>query len=73
MAKPTNRKNRSKLTIALVAPILIIIFIVGWTLYWRGQQGTTKQPQKPNNKTPAKQDKIELIAILPQEEQIIAN
>ena len=34
MTKPTNRKKRNKLTVALLAPILIIVFIVGWSLYW---------------------------------------
>jgi Tfp pilus assembly protein PilO len=75
MTKPATRKKRDKLTVALLAPILIIIFIVGWSLYWIGQSGqlNTKQPQKPINKTPAKQDNIELIMIPPQEKEILAN
>ena len=74
MAKSTSRKKRNKLTVALLAPILLIVFIVGWSLYWIGQSGQpkAKQPQKPINKTPAKQDEVELIMI-PQEEQILAN
>ena len=75
MTKPTNRKKRSKLTVALLAPILIIVFIVGWSLYWIGQsrQPNTKQPQKTINKTPAKQDNVKLIVIPPQEKEILAN
>jgi hypothetical protein len=75
MTKPITRKKRNKLTVALLAPILIIIFIVGWSLYWIGQSGplNEKQPQKPINKTPPKQDEVELIVISPQEEQILAN
>ena len=75
MTKPTNRKKRSKLTVALLAPILIIVFIVGWSLYWIGQsrQPNTKQPQKTINKTPAKQDNVKLIVIPQQEEQILAS
>jgi flagellar basal body-associated protein FliL len=73
MTKSVNRKKRNKLTIILLAPILTIIFIVGWTLYWIGQkeQPKAKQPQKTITKTPPKQDEIELIMI-PQEEQIPA-
>ena len=72
---PTSRKKRSKLTVVLLAPILIIVFIVGWSLYCIEQPGqlNEKQPQKSINKTPAKQDNIELIMIPPQEEQILAN
>ncbi|MGA3288882.1 MAG: hypothetical protein ABSD42_01405 [Candidatus Bathyarchaeia archaeon] len=75
MTKLTTRKKRSKLTVALLAPILIIVFIVGWSLYWIGQsrQPNTKQPQKTINKTPTKQDNIELIVIPPQEKEILAN
>jgi len=70
MAKPTNRKKRNKLTVALLSPILIIVFIVGWSLYFIGQsrQPKAKQPQKPFKKTPAQQDEIELI-VIPQEEK----
>ena len=75
MTKPTTRKKRGKLTIALLAPISIIVFIVGWSLYWIGQSGqrNTKQPQKPIKKTTAEQDQVELIVISPKEQQILAN
>jgi hypothetical protein len=74
MNKSTSRKKRNKLTVALFSPILIIAFIVGWSLYWIGQLGQPKanQPQKPIDKTPAKQNEVELIMI-DQEEQILAN
>ena len=72
---PTNRKKRSKLRVALLAPLLIIFFIVGWSLYWIGQpnQRNTKQPQKPINKTPTNQDQVDLIVIPPKEKQILPN
>jgi hypothetical protein len=71
--KPTRRK-RNKLTLALLAPILILGFIVGWALYWIGQSGKTKakQPNKPINRAPAKQNEVELIMI-PKENEILAN
>jgi flagellar basal body-associated protein FliL len=75
MTKPTNRKNRSKLTMLIVAPILSLVFMAGWSLYWIGQSGNqnTKQLQKPISKSLSKQDEVELIVIPQQEEQIIAS
>ena len=34
----TTRKKRNKLTIALIAPILAIVFIISWSLSWIGSQ-----------------------------------
>ena len=75
MAKSIHRKKRSKLTVVLFAPILIIVFIIGWSFYWIGQskRPNTKQSQKTVNKTPAKQDDVELIVIPPLEKEILAN
>jgi len=75
MTKPTNRKNRSKLTMLIVAPILSLVFMAGWSLYCIGQSGhqNTKQLQKPISKSLSKQDEVELIVIPQQEEQIIAS
>ncbi len=74
MAKSTIRKNRSKLKVALLSPILIVVFIVGWSLYFIGQSGQpkSKQPQKPNIKKPTQADEIELIVIPQEERQILA-
>ena len=70
MTKPASRKERSKITKVLLFPILAIFFLVGWSLYWIGQQ-ETKQPKKSINKTTSKQkEDLELIAI-PQEEQTL--
>ena len=73
MTKPTARKKHSKFIIALLAPVLAVVFIVGWSLSWIGEP-KAKQPQKPVTKTHAAQDKdsIELIAIPAPEEQILA-
>ena len=75
MTKPTSRKNRNKLTMLLIAPIISIVFIAGWSLYWIGQIGhqNTKQLQKLTSKPLAKQDEVELIVIPQQEEQILAS
>ena len=73
MIKPTIRKKRSKLKVALLSPIFIVVFIVGWSLYFIGQSGQpkSKQPQKPVIKKPAQPDEIELIVIPQEERQIL--
>ena len=75
MTKSTRRKKRNKLTVILLAPIIAILFLVGWSLSWIGQIGETKpkQPQKPINKTPVKQDPVELMMIPQKEKEMPAN
>jgi hypothetical protein len=73
MIKPTIRKKRSKLKVALLSPIFIAVFIVGWSLYFIGQSELpkSKQPQKPVIKKPAQPNEIELIVIPQEERQIL--
>jgi hypothetical protein len=75
MTKPLNRKKHNKLTIALLAPFLVILFVTGWSLYCIGQRNSLKEKQlkKPISKAPTKQDNIELIMISQEEKEIIAN
>jgi hypothetical protein len=72
--KPLYRKKRSKLRVVLLAPLLAIVFIVGWSFYFIGQANypKTRQPQKLINKTSTSQNEIELI-VIPQQDKIIAN
>jgi len=70
----TNRKKRSKLAIALLSPILVIVFAVGWIFYILGQrseQSKTMDARKPV-KSPSKLNEIELMVIPPKEEEVIA-
>jgi len=71
MTKSITRKKRNKLIVALFSPILALVFIVGWTLCWKGLP-KANQLQKTISKTPVKQDEVEL-TMIPQEEQILAN
>ncbi len=75
MTTPTNRKNRNKLARLIAAPLLSIVFMAGWSLYWIGlpRHQNTIQLQKPTSKPFEKQDEVELIVIPQQEEQIIAS
>jgi hypothetical protein len=72
--KPLNRKKHDKFHIALLAPILAIAFMVGWSLYLVGQTNQTKpkRPQRLINKTSTNPNDLKLIMI-PQQKQILAN
>lgn len=72
MTKRPNRKKRSKLIILLLAPVMALTFIVGWSLYWIGNT-KHKQPQAPTPKMHTKQDPVQLIVIPMQEEHTITN
>jgi flagellar basal body-associated protein FliL len=72
MTKRPTRKKRNKLTILLLAPVMVITFIVGWSLYWIGNT-KHKQPQAPTSKKQTKQEPVQLIVIPRQEEQTITN
>jgi hypothetical protein len=72
MTKRSNRKKRSKIAILLLAPVMALTFLVGWSLYWIGST-KQKQPLAITPKTHAKQDNVQLIVIPRQEEQIITN
>ena len=68
---PNKRKKSNKLTIALLSPVLMVVFIAGWCLAWIGEskQPKTKKPANTINRTPEKEE-LELIFISNQEEQI---
>ena len=53
---------RKRAFIILLLPLIIMLWIVGWSLFWTGSQNNTKQ-----DKTTAKTDGIE-ITIAPLEE-----
>jgi flagellar basal body-associated protein FliL len=72
MTRRSNRKKRSKLAILLLAPIMALTFIVGWSFYWIGNKHQ-KQPQATTPKTHAEQDPVQLMVIPIQEEQTITN
>jgi flagellar basal body-associated protein FliL len=72
MTKHQNRKKRSKLSVLLLAPVMALTFIVGWSLYCIGNT-KHKQPQAPTLKMHAEQDPVQLMVIPTQEEQTITN
>jgi hypothetical protein len=72
MTKRSNRKNRSKLAIFLLAPVMALTFMIGWSLYWIGNKKHNRQ-QVAAPKIHGKQDILTLMVIPRQEEQTITN
>jgi Rieske Fe-S protein len=72
MTKRQNRKKRSALSVLILAPVMALTFIVGWSLYWIGNT-KQKQPQAPTPKIHAEQNPVQLMVIPMQEEQTIIN
>jgi hypothetical protein len=66
LRKTGNKQKHNKLKVALLSPMLIITFIIGWSLYWIGQTRHT-QPQKRHNNH-KKINEIELM-VIPLQEQ----
>lgn len=54
-----------------MAPILAIVFLIGWSLYYVGQRQQTK-PQKPTVNTLQNQETV-TFSVIPKEEQTITN
>ena len=70
MPKPDLRKEHSKITKILLFPIMAIVFLVGWGLYWIGKK-ETQQPKKPIIKTtPKEKEELELIVISEEEQTL---
>ncbi len=72
MAKSIIKRKKSNiLIIALLSPILMVIFIAGWCLAWIGEskQQKTKQPLNTINRIPEKEE-LEIVFVPHQEQQI---
>jgi hypothetical protein len=70
MTKPLHRKKRSRATRILFAPIIALVFLVGWSFYWIGQSGNKKQKI---GKAASKPENVHLMAIPLEEEQTLKN
>jgi hypothetical protein len=70
MTKPLHRKKRNKAIRILFAPIIALVFLVGWGFYWIGQSGNKRQKI---GKATSKPENVHLMAIPLQEEQTITN
>jgi len=56
----------------MLAPLLAVVFLIGWVFYYFGNNGQ-KQPQKQTKTIPKNNENFELLMIPKEEEQTITN
>ena len=61
------RRKRSKATKVILFPVLIVIYAIGWCLFWAGDRKATS---KKKHKNPTKQN-LTLLPIILEEDQKI--
>jgi flagellar basal body-associated protein FliL len=64
-----SKRKRSKEMMIMLLPLLIFVFIVGWCMYWVGDQKRTGKTQRK----PSKKDNVTIMPIILEETQEIAN
>jgi flagellar basal body-associated protein FliL len=69
LATSKGKRKRSKAMIIMLLPALIFIFIMGWCMYWMGDQ---KRSDKIQHKPPEK-DNVSIKPIVFEEPQEIIN
>jgi len=65
----TSKRKRSRAMIIMLLPLLIFVFIIGWSMYWIGNQ---KRNGKTQRKPPRK-DNVTIMPIIFEEPQEIVN
>ena len=58
------KRKRSRLVVALLLPVLVLVWLVGWSMYWLGHQRTDNKRNKPA----PKEDNVELVPAVALEE-----
>jgi flagellar basal body-associated protein FliL len=65
----TSKRKRSKAMIIMLLPLLIFVFVIGWCMYWIGNQKRTVKTQRK----PPEKDNVTVMPIILEETQEIAN
>ena len=58
------KRKRSRLVVALLLPALVLVWLVGWSMYWLGHQ----RKDKKRNKPAPKEDNVRLVPAIALEE-----
>ena len=58
------KRKRNRLVVALLLPALVLVWIVGWSMYWLGHQKEDKTRTEPRSK----KDNVTLIPAVVLEE-----
>jgi Tfp pilus assembly protein PilO len=72
-AKKGRHKRNSIMTLFLL-PVLIFIFLMGWSMYWiGGQKRPEKRAKKTRLKEPSKKDNVTFMPIILEEKPEITS
>jgi len=64
-----NKRKRSRAMTIMLLPVLILMFIIGWCMYWAGNQKRTNKTQRK----PPKEDNVTIMPIILEETEEIPN
>jgi len=64
-----SRRKRGKAITIMLLPLVVIMFVVGWCLYWIGSQKRTGKAQRK----PAEKEHVTIMPIVFEENQEIVN
>jgi flagellar basal body-associated protein FliL len=69
------KRERSKAMTIILLPMLIVIFFIGWVMYWVGNEkrGDKMQRKSPTQRKQPEQDNVTFMPIIFEEPEEIAN
>ena len=68
------RRKRNRAMTLFLLPVLIFIFLMGWSMYWVGsQKRPLKRAKKTKLKEPSKKDNVTFMPIILEEKPEITN
>lgn len=75
MATSKGKRKRNKAMIIMLLPMLIVIFIIGWFMYWMGDEKRTDkiQHKPPKQQKQPEKDNVTIMPIVFEEPQEIPN
>jgi len=59
---PKNKKKRSRAVIVLLLPVVVILWIFGWSLYWIGRQRESGKSEPASS--PQEKDNVTLVPMV---------
>jgi len=59
---PKSKKKRSRAVIVLLLPVVVILWIFGWSLYWIGRQRESRKSEPASS--PQEKDNVTLVPMV---------
>jgi len=75
LATSKGKRKRNKTMTIMLLPMLIVIFIIGWFMYWMGDEkrSTKTQHKPPKQHEQPEKDNVTILPIIFEEPQEITN